>query len=510
MLKKINYSDTHSVIMRLNGEFHLMLRDNVQEWNSDFYDNAIQVIGLEKWNKIKSKYKRKYNLSLSLDKAMYRFFYELQNESQYVGLIEMAEEVIRTFLKAQWITKFDIVDETPYDWEVAGKWDFKHWCNRLWERIHIENLMVSYGFWPFDKTKYDYYHINWTRPYYVFAPELDTDYWLNEVGELRWRRNLMDFDWIRWTEINRDFINTYSHKPNPKFFTLSQDSITFWIELEFNDCLNQETIKAYKECDDFFYAKEDGSLEEWIEFVSHPFDVERYLQNNHKIYNLISEVKWVTNLNTWLHVHIGRKNMSEKQIENIVYLVNRNIQEWSILSWRYNRRRAWATKEDCEYKLTRIIVWDKYKAVNIAPENTIEIRTFQNSNDPAIVLWRIELTMALAYYCKKWWQWGDFMKYCQYLIRKYDFKYLWILLQELKNDKCFESDFWAKFNTLQDALDNGCNAVEVSDWIVEVVSEPVLDTFPNTHTSRQTDACYQYWVGWTEITMPVFPPFLQF
>jgi len=131
-----------------------------------------------------------------------------------------------------------------------------------------------------------------------------------------------------------------------------------------------------------------------------------------------------------VHVHIGRSNLSEKQIENIVYLVNHNHYEWSKLSGRHSQRRAPFYIDDESW--TCIDKWkrDRYSAVNLTNNKTIEIRTFKNDEDTDIVLWRIELTMVLEMYCKKNRQFSWFISECKKACKKYGFTSLAKLLKE--------------------------------------------------------------------------------
>lgn len=239
------------------------------------------------------------------------------------------------------------------------------------------------------------------------------------------------------------FVKSYDYRPrNPKFLVKSENSNTFWIELEYNFARKKWNRNVYNKSK-FLYAKHDWSLEDWIEFVSYPFDMDWYLENRNQIAQFINNIDWETGDWTWLHVHVWRQTLSSKQIENMVYLINHNHYEWSLLSWRRSDRRAWFYKDNNKHDTIMRRSWNnKYSAINLCPRQTVEIRTFRNSKKAYQTLWRIELVMALVDYCKKDWQRNGFLKHCKAMIKKNNLVNLDLLIKEkldnrnwVKNDK---------------------------------------------------------------------------
>lgn len=246
-------------------------------------------------------------------------------------------------------------------------------------------------------------------------------------------------EWCAW-------VREYSDNPDVKLYTVEKNDYienfgsytntnnTYGIEMEFNEAEDYENEYRMDKMWWFLFAKEDGSLHNWVEFVSHAFDIERYKQNKNRLAEFIESVEWETDNWTWLHIHIGRASLSQQQIENITYLVNHNVAERALLSWRNNEQRAKQYKDDEDGTCVTKSSKNRYSAVNLCPKNTIEIRTFRMSKNPKHILGRIELTMSMVEYCKKGRQRNGLYRFCQGMVKKHWFENLkWLF-----NEKWFE------------------------------------------------------------------------
>ena len=204
------------------------------------------------------------------------------------------------------------------------------------------------------------------------------------------------------------FIHDYSYKPCPKFKKCSSEDYKtvryYGVELEIdnggkNDD-NAENIlcvangSAYKEND--LYIKSDGSLNDGMELVSQPCSIKyhRELFYWDKIFQCARDSHYVShNTKTCgLHVHIGRAELGdtveqqEEVISRIMFFFESHWNEMVKFSRRTESQLAkWASRYGYKDKPKEILddAKDKgkirYRCVNIAPQNTVEIRIFRGT-----------------------------------------------------------------------------------------------------------------------------------
>jgi hypothetical protein len=162
------------------------------------------------------------------------------------------------------------------------------------------------------------------------------------------------------------------------------------------------------EWDDFAYLKEDGSLNFGFEIVTHPATLKYYQQ----------EVNWRTieklrgmGFRSWdtstcgLHVHIDRRAFKDRtHLLAMTYLLNRN---WQLSQHVAGRNSSYGSiGNDCKYDNVRTIKsnWgrgrggERYMAINLQNNNTVEIRMFKGSLKVERVLSAIEFCHAVVQY----------------------------------------------------------------------------------------------------------------
>lgn len=113
----------------------------------------------------------------------------------------------------------------------------------------------------------------------------------------------------------------YSYKPNPIFFWNEKEvaPITYGVEIETelpnNLKSNEAVLSVYKHR--HFYFKEDGSLSNGIEFVSHPCSIEYHRENTLKMLATLRDKNLSSDTTTTcgLHVHVGKDNLGRTDLE---------------------------------------------------------------------------------------------------------------------------------------------------------------------------------------------------
>lgn len=223
----------------------------------------------------------------------------------------------------------------------------------------------------------------------------DNAYYINDNLDEPFCRECYD-DNNNEDELN--FIHNYSYKPYPIFHG---KGIYYGLELEL-DCggmidSNAETLLQIANThNENLYIKQDGSLNDGFELVTHPMSLEYH----------ISSMPWLEILNTslqlgykshmaktcGLHIHVSRAALGdghdtqEVTISNILYMIEKHWDQMLRFSRRTQEQiNRWASrygfkdnpKELLEHaKNTNI---GRYACVNLANESTIEFRIFRGT-----------------------------------------------------------------------------------------------------------------------------------
>ena len=209
-------------------------------------------------------------------------------------------------------------------------------------------------------------------------------------------------------------IDEYNYKPEPRFY--GNGNRFFGVELEI-DCGGKDDNNAriLKEIgnvnSEHIYIKSDGSLDDGLEIVSHPFTLEY-----HKNYCWEAIIKKAISLGyrshqtstCGLHVHVNRSCLGDDQEEqelvigHILYFIEHHWNELLKFSRRseYSMNR-WAARYG--YEKTGREILDKakkgnngrYAAVNLMNYSTIEFRLFRGTLKLNTLLATLELVNAV-------------------------------------------------------------------------------------------------------------------
>ena len=216
-------------------------------------------------------------------------------------------------------------------------------------------------------------------------------------------------------DISSQLIHEYSYRPRPHFF--GEAKYHFGFELEVESQGNSRKAGASYVVDRLsprVYLKNDGSLDEGFEIVSHPHSLEE-LQKKFNWETLTGLRKqgfrsWDTST-CGLHVHVSRTAFGE--VSKRSDIVKAQAHELRFIKLIYDNQRqierlagrssSYAKFNDKGSLANRVKYGhqdDRYEAVNSQNERTLEVRVFKGSLKPARVLSAIELVHASVEYTR--------------------------------------------------------------------------------------------------------------
>jgi hypothetical protein len=216
-------------------------------------------------------------------------------------------------------------------------------------------------------------------------------------------------------------IHSYSYRPSPAFFGKGKYHLGFELEVETRNSSRYEGAElAQSEFGAHVYLKDDGSLNDGFEIVTHPHTLTEY-QNNFNWAGL-SKLK-SHGLRSWntstcgLHVHVSREAFSVDGVR-LSYdqrILKRQAHELRFMKLIYDNERQvgriagrsnnnYATFQD-KGKLVRKLKDGyqengRYSAINTENDATLEVRVFKGSLRPERVLSALEFVTASVEYTR--------------------------------------------------------------------------------------------------------------
>ena len=197
-------------------------------------------------------------------------------------------------------------------------------------------------------------------------------------------------------------INNYSYKPDPKFFsvegeTTDENTVYYGVEDETEGCRRapQEFSADLGNTTPEVYCKHDGSLDNGAEVVTHPCTIRYHIEST--LWDRVAEaaskheMKSHDTSTCGLHVHFSREPFKkiEDYEEKITLAYDRFKAYWKAISRRRDSVCRWANflsdkrNEKTNTKIAEVKQkkdrYDRYQAVNLCNENTIEIRIFRGT-----------------------------------------------------------------------------------------------------------------------------------
>jgi len=200
----------------------------------------------------------------------------------------------------------------------------------------------------------------------------------------------------------KENIHQYSYKPDTKFYGQSDDNRFFGVELEIDGAEDPDDkdgdaaviLGIANKADEHIYIKNDGSLNEGMEIVSHAMTLEYHKEFCWKAVMIKAVELGYRSHQTetcGLHIHVNRNSFSEfrdeqdRVISRILFFVEMH---WNEIV-RFTRRTEesinhWAGRHG--YERTPLALMDKakkcserYHAVNLCNYHTIEFRLFKGT-----------------------------------------------------------------------------------------------------------------------------------
>lgn len=216
-------------------------------------------------------------------------------------------------------------------------------------------------------------------------------------------------------------IHSYSYRPSPAFFGTGKYYLGFELEVETR---NSSRYEGAQLAQDLFgghvYLKDDGSLNDGFEIVTHPHTLTEYQTN----FNWAGLEKLKSQgLRSWntstcgLHVHVSREAFSVEGVR-LSYeqrILKRQAHELRFMKLIYDNERQvgriagrsgnhYATFQD-KGNLVRKVKQGyqengRYSAINTENDDTLEVRVFKGSLRPERILSALEFVTASVEYTR--------------------------------------------------------------------------------------------------------------
>ena len=184
----------------------------------------------------------------------------------------------------------------------------------------------------------------------------------------------------------------YNYKPVFNFYGKPRNDLFFGIELEIENIEEEESIdNIVDNLHHSLYAKEDGSLDNGFEIVSHPASfkwIKENLKHWRKVFDLSKQGFRSYQTDTCgMHVHMSRKAFGTLQLYKLLKIFYENPKFILIMSRRsrmhqLKRYSSLTSDESLIIKARKPYENDygkRYTAVNLCNPDTIEIRIFRGT-----------------------------------------------------------------------------------------------------------------------------------
>lgn len=234
-------------------------------------------------------------------------------------------------------------------------------------------------------------------------------------------------------------VHDYSYRPDPVFHTTGNNERLFFgfeLEMELDGRRSDAALYAYNaiEPDDYAYLKNDGSLEDGFELVTHPMSFDFLMDNeaSKEVWDTIATLRTRYGARSYntrtcgFHIHISRTGFNGgAHMHRFLNLVYSNEYLFSKLAGR--KSDQWAKFDDVKqvrhervhddegnfmgytsidlgrsfkFKLSQGEDSDRYSAVNTRNRHTLEMRIFKGTMDTNALKAHIQLAHASVEYTR--------------------------------------------------------------------------------------------------------------
>jgi hypothetical protein len=205
-------------------------------------------------------------------------------------------------------------------------------------------------------------------------------------------------------------ILSYSYKPEPKFFRTDNNPKTLFYGLEIEVEGDRDTAAEVLDLSELFYCKEDSSLDNGFEIVTHPFSW-NWFEENKNLFKDLSKLLIRRGMRAYncgragIHVHVSRNQISDLTIAklliffysepDLIQLISQrtksSFNSWSNILYQKNRIYDIANKK---YSI------DRNSAINLYNLNTVEFRSFRSNLRYDRILKNIQFVKSIIEFCK--------------------------------------------------------------------------------------------------------------
>ena len=214
--------------------------------------------------------------------------------------------------------------------------------------------------------------------------------------------------------MNSQSIRNYSFRPNPIFHRVNnkQKSVV--------NIIGRGIGKS-----NLFYSKSDGSLtEQGVEVVSHPFSWNFWKQYGKNIYDALFSALMSSGYYSaessegGMHIHVSKSSVNRTQLHKLLWfiyecpsfikMIAQRSSRWGSVSWSsliggyanesFSKRRAYVSKIAKRKYSPRA---ERYTAINMQPNDTIEFRMFNGTLNIMTLSKSIEFIHSLLSYCSQ-------------------------------------------------------------------------------------------------------------
>ena len=237
-------------------------------------------------------------------------------------------------------------------------------------------------------------------------------------------------------------IQSYSHKPTPRFFRKSTNGVRGYINshmdknvyfgIEIETSIKRKHMKDFnmiasdvQSASEFngkplFYAKYDGSLGNGgVEFVSHPItpNAIQSVDWDDMMSKFRNQIQSFNDDNCGIHIHMSRNFMSDLtmyKFMKIMYknksftelIAQRNTDNWAKIRMSHFNKFASVVKQyknetNSQYKkFVKANFGQRYNAMNFTNSATIECRIFKGNLKSNMLLKNVEYLLSLKEFCQ--------------------------------------------------------------------------------------------------------------
>lgn len=188
---------------------------------------------------------------------------------------------------------------------------------------------------------------------------------------------------------------------------LDPKKVFFGIELELEGHTETRLQQAHELLKKHCIFKRDGSITNGMEIVSKPANIQEHKEAFKPFFD--ANLGYKAESNCGIHIHASRGNMSFLQLGRIYAFMSKNTGSVIKIAGREssyakfdtsgNVLSPWYKVSGDKYVKAKRFSWDKYTAVNMAPEHTIEFRIFKSTTKWDEFCRFLEFPDALISYC---------------------------------------------------------------------------------------------------------------